>query len=290
MPRAPLAALFVCAALGCTGEGPFKVGENGKSYLQPFHSVATRIEVSPTSASKKTKEEQVLIVSVYDEDGHPLSRRKVEWTLEGPGTIVAADDGGLILDRGKIDEGKYASSTTHSFEKKVGRKTKNPDDDFTVKAGQSWAVVSSAVEGQTVVNVVCPDVPDRTKGRVAVKIQWADSEYGFPPAAAVKAGSEHNLATTVNRNTAQALPNGVRVRYRILGGAPAALVGTSSDGATLAQSGTNPQEAVAATDVNGTAGVRLVQSAPGGREDASRGRNPQTRPERRRPGYGCGTE
>src|SRR5207253_585801 len=103
-------------------------------------------------------------------------------------------------------------------------------------------------------------VPDRAKGRAAVKILWADSEYGFPPAAAVKAGGEHHLATTVNRSGGQ--PGGLRVRYRILGGAPATLVGTSGDGATLALSGANPQEAVAATDVNGTAGVRLVQTSP----------------------------
>jgi uncharacterized repeat protein (TIGR01451 family) len=248
--------------LGCTGEGPFKVGDDGKSSLLPFHSVAARVEVSPTTVSKKTKQEQVLIASVYDEDGSPLSRRKIEWTLEGPGTIVAADDGGLVLDRGKIDEGKYATSTTHSFEKKVDRKTKNPDDNFTVKAGQSWVVISSTVEGQSVVTATCPDVPDRAKGRVSAKVLWADSDYGFPPPAAVKAGGEHTLATTVNRNSAQSLPTGIKVRYRILGGAPAALVGTSGDGATLAQSGTNPQEIVAATDVNGSAGVRLVQAAP----------------------------
>lgn len=261
MRRLPL-AVTVVAALGCTGEGPFKVGEDGKSYLRPFRDVAARIEVSPDTASRKTKEEQLILVSVYDDDGEPLSRRRVEWTLEGPGTIVAADDGGLIFDRGKIDEGKYAQSTTHSFEKKVGRKTKNPADDFTVKAGQTWIVVSSAVEGRTVVNVSCPDVPDRSKGRAAVKILWADSEFGFPPTAAVRAGGEHHLATTVNRTETQSLPAGVRVRYRILGGAPAALIGTSGDGATLALSGSNPQEAVATTDVNGTAGVRLVQAAP----------------------------
>jgi hypothetical protein len=261
VPRVPLAAVFACAALGCTGEGPFKVGDEGKSSLSPFHAVAARVEVSPDRASRKTKDEQVLIVSVYDADGQPLSRRKIEWTLDGPGTIVAADDGGLLFDRGKIDEGKYAQSTTHAFEKKVSRKSKNPDDDFTVKAGQSWAVVSSPVEGQTTVTVTCPDVPDRAKGKVVVKIQWADSDFAFPPAAAARAGGELGLATTVNRTT-QAFPAGVRVRYRILGGAPASVIGTSGDGATLALSGSNPQEAVAATDANGSAGVRLVQTAP----------------------------
>ena len=101
----------------------------------------------------------------------PASRRKVEWALEGPGTIVAADDGGLLFDRGKIDEGKYAQSTTHSFEKKIGRKTKNPDDDFTVKAGQSWAVISSAVEND-------PDT--EVKKKAVFALSQLDNDEGVP--------------------------------------------------------------------------------------------------------------
>jgi uncharacterized repeat protein (TIGR01451 family) len=251
--------LPVLLAAGCQTGGFFNPDEGERRTLRLFRASPARVEITPQAIGKKTNEEHLVIVSVYDEDGHALGRRAVEWTLEGPGKIIAADSGSLFVRGQRDPDGKSAVSSTNSHEKTLGRKTKDTNDDTRIKAGQTWVVVTSAVEGQTVLTAVCPDVADRSKGRAVAKILWANSEFTFPAAATVKVGGEVALSTSINQLANTAAPGTLRVRYRIMGGAPASLISETS---TAALSGTNPQEAVATADISGSAGVRISQPNP----------------------------
>lgn len=132
-----------------------------------------RLEVTPTSRSNRVSAEQVLVATVYDKDGSPRSRRRVEWTLDGPGEIVSTDEGGFLPNRGKKVDPKYAVVYTNTFRQTV----KHGREDVEVHQGQTYCVVTSAVEGQTTVTAYAPDIADVDSGRVAVKLTWRKGQF-----------------------------------------------------------------------------------------------------------------
>ena len=57
---------------------------------------AAHIEAKPVQASPTIKTEHLVIATVFDEKDQARRKRKVEWTREGVGEIVAVDDGGIF--------------------------------------------------------------------------------------------------------------------------------------------------------------------------------------------------
>lgn len=254
--------LLILVSTGCTGDGLFRRDSvaRGQSF-GPFSSKAARLDVTPQNAAHPTKKDILFVATVYDADGSTLRRREVEWMIEGPGEFVAVDDGGWFTSRGKKSGSKYASTTTHTFEEKLAKKTYSSSaEEPLIKAGQTWVVVSSAVEGKTIITANCPDINDRDKGRVIATVLWADAEYGFPSEAVVPAGGEHQLKTDLARVASTSGTNGYRVRYRIVGGAAATLV-PGGPGVTSLTGG-NPQDVTTNANADGTAGVKIVQAVP----------------------------
>lgn len=251
--------LVIGLMVGCQGNGMFRRSETARGQsFSLFGSKAARLDITPGTASKPTNKDVLLIASVYDRDGGTLSRRTVEWTIEGPGEFVAVDGGGWFTKSGKKTGGKFASTATHTFETKLEKKTHSSStDDPVIRHGQTWVVVSSAVEGRTVVTAVCPDVADREKGRVVAQLVWADSEFTFPARAVAPAGSETKLATDLARLPA---PLGYRVRYQILGGAAASL--TTGGAGVTSLTGGNTQDLTTNASADGAAEVRIVQAVP----------------------------
>ncbi|MFO0935623.1 MAG: hypothetical protein U0798_03795 [Gemmataceae bacterium] len=178
-----LLALFGMMA-GCTGNLLRRDDATSGPNYSPFGISPARIDVTPINTSKPTKKDVLLVATIYDKDGSTLRRKPVEWTIEGPGEFVVVDDGGWFTSRGKKSGGKSAITTSHNFEEKLDKKTySSSTEEPVIRPGQTWVVVSSAVEGKTVVTAVCPDISDRDKGRVVATINWSDSEVGFlrPP-------------------------------------------------------------------------------------------------------------
>jgi uncharacterized repeat protein (TIGR01451 family) len=219
----------------------------GLGYFANFDPHAVRIEVTPVESSGPTRTQFLLTACVTDENGQPRRHRRVEWLLEGVGNIVEVDESGYFAGRGYKVDNRYAVSYTdykeHTFKTGDGR-------EVTVCPGQTWCLITSAVEGDTHVTVYAPEIASWERHKVFVTRHWCDAEWRFPPTTACPAGTQPVLATQVLRvSDRQPLAN-YRVRYRLLDGPPAELLPNKV------------QEAEVTSDASGQAKVALAEVLP----------------------------
>ncbi|WP_439623177.1 hypothetical protein [Gemmata sp.] len=234
----------------------------GSGYFKNFDPKACKLEVTPNQTITAPLGTQVVLIgSVLDADGQPRRSRRIEWIVDGPGSIVEADESGTFAGRGYKVDNKYAVTHTNYVTKTITRGNTDPGDDVIVAPGQTFCVVSSAVPGETVVTGYAPEVFNWDNGRVVVKITWGDSRYSFPAPAVVRSGGEHTLTTTVSAGGADGVPSGYRIRYKVLEGPPAVLVSRGAPGTSVSASGGGTNETEATTDANGEAAVRLVETS-----------------------------
>jgi uncharacterized repeat protein (TIGR01451 family) len=209
-----------------------------------------RIVLRPEQCTAPVRGTQVLIATVYDDEGRPRRNRRVEWTIEGPGNIVEVGQGGYLPGRGAKGDTKFAHSDTESSDRRIKRR----DDDFTVGPGQTWCLVSNAVEGETTVTAHCPAIKDADLNRAEARIGWLAGDLRFPPAVTTRAGGEYTLNTTVLAPPDRTA--GYRVRYRIVDGPAAAL--TADRGGPVS----SVTEAVAPIEEDGSGRVQITQPLP----------------------------
>jgi uncharacterized repeat protein (TIGR01451 family) len=210
---------------------------------------AFRVELRPVTCSAPVRGTQVLIATVYDDKGVPRRKRRVEWMLDGPGSIIEVGGAPGPGRLAKLDN-KYAIAQTDSTEHRITR----GNDNFTIGPGQAWCVVTSAVEGETTVTAYVPAISDWDKSRAYTRILWNDAGLQFPKPITGRAGGEYSLETQIAR-IERGSP-AYRVRYRIVDGPPAALHSTRGgpvDSVT---------EAVTTVDQDGLARVSISQPAP----------------------------
>jgi uncharacterized repeat protein (TIGR01451 family) len=222
----------------------------GPGYYANFDPHAVRLEVRPLDATNPVRTQHVLIATVYDETGKPRRNRRVEWLVEGVGNIIEVDESGVFPGRGYKLDNKYAVTYTSYCEHRITRGNLNPNDDFIVRPGQTWCVISSAVEGDTYVTAYAPGIANWEKGRVVVTCRWVDASWAFPPPATGPVGTQQVLTTRVFRHSDRQPLANYRVRYRIEGGPPAVFLPSRT------------QEAVAVSDLSGNAHITLAQAAP----------------------------
>ncbi len=231
-------------------------------YFKNFDPKACRLGITPSGQANAPLGSQiVLVASVYDKDGQPRRDRRVEWMIEGPGNIVEADESGFFAGRGYKVNNKYAVTYGSYIPKTITRGNDDPKDDVTVEPGQTFIVISSAVPGETVVTAYAPEVFNWDSGRVVTKVMWGDARFSFPTSVAARVGGEATLSTGINANTADANSN-FRVRYRVIDGPAAVLVGKGSDASGTSLTGSGGKEVEEYTDDSGQAAVRLVQRDP----------------------------
>jgi uncharacterized repeat protein (TIGR01451 family) len=221
----------------------------GLGYYADFDPHAIRVEVRPIEGASPVRKQYVVVATVYDDDNKPRRNRRVEWMLEGAGNIIEVDESGQLPGRGYKVDNKYAVSYTDYFEHRITRGNKEPGDDFVIRPGQSWCVISSAEEGDTHLTVYCPEIFNWDNNKVVVTTHWIDAQWAFPTNTVARAGSEPVLTTSVIRTSDRQPLSGYRVRYRIVDGPPAFFL----PGRT--------QEYVATTDLRGDAPAVLAQAS-----------------------------
>ncbi len=223
----------------------------GPGYLANFDPYAIDLVVRPIDQTNPVRTQFAIVATVRDDKGRPLRGRRIEWMLEGVGHIVEVDEHGCSDGRGYKVSDRYGVSYTDYFEHTITRGNKNPNDDFTIRPGQTWCVVTSPIEGDTHVTVYAPGVYDWDKGRVFVTCKWVDANWIFPPGAIVAAGTPQVLTTRVLRHTDKQPLANYRVRYSIL-----------DDNPPTVFSHTRTKEATAVSDLNGNASVTVLETIP----------------------------
>jgi uncharacterized repeat protein (TIGR01451 family) len=222
----------------------------GPSYYANFDPHAVRLEVRPLEATNPVRTQHVLIATVYDEKGVPRRKRRVEWILEGEGNIIEVDESGCFPGRGYKEGTKYAVSYTNYHEHQVTRGNQNPGDDFTIRPGQTWCVISASREGDTYLTAYAPGVADWDKGRVFVTCHWVDANWAFPPPVTARAGTQQVITTKVFRQTDHQPLANYRVRYTILDGPDAVFLHHHT------------REVVAVSDLSGNAHATIAEVTP----------------------------
>ena len=248
----------------------------GFGYFRNFDPHAVRLEVRPMEATNPVRTQHVFIATVLDEKGQPRRNRRVEWMLEGVGSIIEVDESGFFPGRGYKVDNRYAVSYTDYCEHTIHRHAGDSPDDIVIHPGQTWCVISSAIEGDSHVTVYAPEIHDWDNHKVFVTKHWVDAEWIFPQRAVNRVGTEHVFTTTVRRRTDHQPLANYDVRYRIIDGPPAVFLPNHS------------QEFVAVSDLDGHAHATLAQvSAHGGHQPHQCRNHPAARsedPRRRRHG------
>ncbi len=248
----------------------------GPGYYANFDPHACRVEVRPLEASNPVRTQHVLIATVYDAEGQARRQRRVEWLLEGVGHIVEVDESGVAPGRGYKVDNRYAVSYTDYHEHLITRGNNVPDDDFVIRPGQSWCVISSPVEGDTHVTVYCPEIFNWDRHKVTVTKHWINTGWTIPQPAVNRIGADHVFTTNLFRLTDRAPVANYRVRYTVLSGPPAVFRNALTPGPSptgpigpigpMREGPGGPDGPVAEvlSDPQGNASVTLVQTQPQG--------------------------
>lgn len=201
----------------------------GWGYYADFDPYACRLEVRPKNISQPVNATQVLIATVYDNSGQPRRGRRVEWMLEGKGHIVEVDESGHAPGRGYKVDNRYAVSYTAVHERTFDRGNKDPSDDFVIRPGQSWCVISSPVEGDTEVTVYAPGIHNWDRYKTVVTTHWINAGWVIPIPQTAQSGSPVALTTQIYRLTDRMPLANYRVRYTVLDGPPAVFTTTQKN-------------------------------------------------------------
>jgi uncharacterized repeat protein (TIGR01451 family) len=224
-------------------------------YYSNWDPFAADIEITPIEDVNPVRTQHFLIATVKDKNGKPLPNRRVEWIINdgSVGDIVEVDESGWRASRGYKVTNDYAISHTNNFDHRLDMGTSDPSDDIALKAGQTWCVITSAIEGDTHVTAYAPGIYDRSKHKVFAVKHWYDVRWDCPPSSEgpIALGKSYNLVTKVTKySNGEALP-GYIVTYKITGG---------SAGATFANGQTT---ATVNTDGGGLASIAITAGKEG---------------------------
>ncbi|GHT19177.1 hypothetical protein FACS1894189_7850 [Planctomycetales bacterium] len=212
----------------------------------PAMIMTPREQIAPVGS------EVVLISSYLGTKDRLITNEKVEWTLEGVGTIENFDAGSccdpLFFDyvKAKKVTDRYAVTKTSQVYQTLDRGTPDTNDDIHLLRGQTWVSVNSMKEGTTHVTAFAPAMNDWSKRTDVGIIHWVDAQWVIPRLAIAPVGETRALTTTVLRQTNGQPRSGWIVRYEILNGPPAG----------FGQSSMQIEEV--ATDLSGQATVLLT--------------------------------
>ena len=204
------------------------------------------IELTPAMDVNPVRTQHVLIATVRDQSGNPISGSKVEWILaRGPRAVGDIID----VEGGRKIDNTYAGSVTGSGTRVLDMGTQDTADDVQVGPGQTWCVISSALEGTSNVIAYAPEIPNWGAHKAFAEKNWMDVTWQWPGDATNRVGTPHTFTVRVLRYSDSTPYAGYVVNYKLLSG-PA---GTLSGGG---------QMGTVSTGADGVATVVLEQSAP----------------------------
>jgi uncharacterized repeat protein (TIGR01451 family) len=221
-------------------------------YYTNWDPYAASIEITPLVDVNPVRTQHVFIATVKDKDGKALPNRRVEWLIpEGSvGAIVEVDESGWRSTRGHKLTNNFAITHTNNFSHTLTRGNDDPSDDVVLKPGQTWAVITSPIEGTTHVVAYAPGIYDWSKHKVFAVKHWLDAAWKLPAPAVNRIGTPHVFKTKVMRHSDGAPLVGYEVQYKVLDGPAATFApGGKAVGTVL-------------TDANGIATITLNQTAP----------------------------
>jgi uncharacterized repeat protein (TIGR01451 family) len=194
----------------------------------PALLVTPREQIAPLGS------EVVLIASRLGNADRLITNEKIEWALEGVGTIEKFDAGSccdlFFFDcvKAKKVTDRYVITKTSSVYQTLDRGTPDTTDDVHLLRGQTWISVNSMKEGTTHVTAFAPNMTDWSRRTDAGIIHWVDAQWMLPRLAIAPIGESRVLTTTVLRSTNGQPRQGWIVRYEILNGPAAGLGGSGA--------------------------------------------------------------
>lgn len=201
--------------------------------------------------------EVVVMAGVCGGDGYYVMNQPVEWMLSNNSVGQLVEVGGmehpsfnrLVPPNAKKFDGQYAWGRTGLKEKTLTRGTPTPADDIQLMKGQTYVSLASASPGTTYLTAVVPKAEGWDKRRSSTTIHWVDGIWSIPLPSSATAGTVKPLTTLVKSARDDGGVADWRVKYTIVGGAPAEFAPTGS------------QTAESVTSEDGTATVQLRQPA-----------------------------
>lgn len=212
-----------------------------------FDPHACRIDVQPVDSCGPVRTQHLLVATVSDDRGQARRQRRVEWMLQGVGQIIAVDEAGYFSCRGYKVDNQYAVTYTSMCKQCIPW----GDSEVTIFPGQTYCVISSAIEGTSAMTAYCPAISDPNRHKAFVNRHWLDARWQFPTATVCPAGARPTLTTQITRPSDGQPLTAYRVRYRVL---------DNNDVALLPGQG---PEAIVPVDPSGRAIVAAGQLAAG---------------------------
>ncbi len=226
------------------------------------------IILTPSKIIAPVNSEVIVMAGICGGDGYYVINQPLEWmvTPDSVGDIIEV--GGtehpefnkLVPPSSKKFDGQYAWGRTALKEKLLTRGTPTPVDDVPVEKGQHYITLSSPSEGTSYVTCVAPKAKAWDRRRATTKIYWVDAVWSIPAPTRATAGEPFTLNTLITRATDGLGVKGYKVKYSIVGGAPAEFLPTGAQSAviTTTDQGTAPVQ-IRQHDTQATAGTTQIQ-------------------------------
>ncbi len=223
----------------------------------PTRGKAGEIILTPARIIAPVGSEVVVLAGICGEDGYFMLNQPLEWMVSNDSVGQIIEVGGMehpnfnraVPPSSKKFDGQYAWGRTGLKEKLLTRGTPTPADDIHVLKGQTYLSLSSASTGTTYLTCVAPQCSAWDKRRATTIIHWVDGLWSIPLPVVATNGSTQTLTTLVTRVADGTGIAGWKVRYSIIGGAPAEFFPTGS------------QTAEVETNTEGQALVQVRQQA-----------------------------
>jgi len=204
------------------------------------------IDITPGTDVNPVRTQHVMLATVRDQSGNPVSGAKVEWILaRGPRAVGDIVD----VEGGRKVDNTYADSVTGSGNRVLDMGTADASDDVQVGPGQTWCVITSTAEGTSNVIAYAPQIANWSTHKAFAEKNWMDVTWDWPADATNRVGTPHTFNVRVLRYSDSTPYAGYRVNYKLLSG-PAGSLGSGG------------QMASVTTGADGIASVVLNQSAP----------------------------
>ena len=195
----------------------------------PTRGQQGEIIMTPSKIIAPVGSEVVVLAGICGNDSHYVLNQPLEWMLSNDSVGQFVEVGGmehprfnrLVAPSAKKFDGNYAWGRTGLKNKLLTRGTPTPVDDIELAKGQAFVSLSSASPGTSYITCVAPKAQAWDKRRRSTIIHWVDALWAIPVPKSATAGTVTPLTTLITRNTDNNGVSGWKVRYSIVGGAPA---------------------------------------------------------------------